>query len=369
MEGGRFLGSGTYGCAFTPPLLCKSEKQKDYGKVGKITEERFAKQEIQVANKIRKIPLSRNYFLFAEPEACDLAPEERQTDPGLQQCKEEFEERENDLEFDKLQQIIQPFGGTKPFYELFYSSSLHPRNFDFFHFMRHLLEAGATLLKAGVVHFDIHPGNMLIDKHKIVRILDFGLAFSTENINDVTLRGRWKRLRFGFEENAGHPANHNSEPPEITIMNAIRENRYTINQAINLTILGKQIFLDMDKVLGMSKTMCQKDMNSFWTTSNAAKKRDFVKLWKIYWPGFDAWAIGCILMETLKSLLLLPDFMKGPFHQRKALVLATLRGLLDPNPKDRLDCIEALALFDPGNPWLSRFGQDWLAARKRQRKK
>ncbi len=368
MEGGRFLGSGTYGCAFTPPLLCKGDKQKDYGKVGKITAERFAKQEIQVANKIRKVPLSRNYFLFAEPELCDLADEKKQTDPGLQQCEEEFEERGDELPLEAMKQIVQPFGGTKPFYELFYSSSLHPKNFDFFRFMAHMLEAGSTLLKARVVHFDIHPGNMLIDKQKIVRILDFGLSFDANTISDITLNGRWKRLRFGFEENAGHPANHNSEPPEITMMNAIRDNRYTIHQAAELTLMGKQIFMDMQKYLGMSKSLCEKDLESFWSTSSAARKRDFVKLWKIYWPGFDAWAIGCILMETLKSLILLPEFVKGPFQQRKTAVLATLRGLLDPNPKDRLDSMEALALFDPGNPWIHRFGQEWLAARKRQRK-
>ncbi len=368
MEGGRFLGSGTYGCAFTPPLLCKSDKQKDYGKVGKITEERFAKQEIQVANKIRKIPLSRNYFLFAEPELCELAPEELQTEPGLQQCKEEFEERGDELDYNQMKQIIQPFGGIKPFYEFFYTYSLHPKNFDFYKFMTHLLEAGSTLLLAGVCHFDIHPGNMLVDKHKTVRILDFGLSFPTDHINETTVNGRWKRIRFGFEENAGHPANHNSEPPEITIMNAIRKETYTVNQAIDLTVLGKFIFHDMDKYLGVSQESSRKDLQEFWKSSASARKKEFVKLWKIYWPGFDAWAIGCILMETLKSLLLLPDFVKGPFAERKTAVLATLRGLLHPNPRERLDCIEALSIYDPGSPWIQRFGQKWLAARKQQRK-
>ena len=72
-------------------------------------------------------------------------------------------------------------------------------------------------------------------------------------------------------------------------------------------------------------------------------------------------------MDVLKSLLLLPEFTQGPYKTRKASVLATLRGLLNPNPRERLDCIEALALFDPGNPWLARFGQKWLESRKQQR--
>lgn len=369
MEGGRFIDSGTFGCVFTPPLLCKSDKRIDYGKVGKITEERFAKQEIQVANKIRRFPLARNYFLLPEPESCELLEEEKQKDPGIQQCRDEFENHGDELDLKEMKQIIMPFGGTTPFYEYFHTMSLHPKNFDFFKFMIRMLEAGSILLVTGICHFDLHPGNLLVDKHKVVRILDFGLSFPTDNITNTIINGRWKRLRFGFEENAGHPSNHNSEPPEITIMNAVRKGQFTLTQAIGLTIMGKEIFQDMDKYLGISKETSRDDLHKFWNTSSFAKKRDYVNLWKIYWPGFDSWAMGCILMETFKSLVLLPDFTKGPFVHKRVALLATLRGLLDPNPRDRLDCIEALALFDPGNPWLARFGQKWLQSRKQQRKR
>jgi hypothetical protein len=77
MEGGRFLGSGTYGCAFTPPLLCKSDVKKEFGKVGKITLDVLAQQEVLIGKLIRRAPLARNYFLLPEPEACTLAPEEK----------------------------------------------------------------------------------------------------------------------------------------------------------------------------------------------------------------------------------------------------------------------------------------------------
>jgi hypothetical protein len=72
-------------------------------------------------------------------------------------------------------------------------------------------------------------------------------------------------------------------------------------------------------------------------------------------------------METLKFLLVLPEFANGEYKTKSNAVLATLRGMLAPNPKDRLDCVEALALFDPGNAWLARFGKKWLDARKQQR--
>lgn len=369
MEGGRLLGSGTYGCAFTPPLLCEGSSKKDYKKVGKITLEPLARQEIIVANRIRRVPLASHYFLLPEPESCTPAPEAVQEEPGIQECRDDFVLHGNTLEIESMKQIIEPFGGTKPFYLLFDNKSLHPKYFNFFFFMRHILEAGSTLLLAGVCHFDLHPGNLLIDNRKTVRILDFGLSFPTHNINEVVVNGRWKRLRFGKEPDAAHPQVVNSEAPELTIMNAIRRREYSVSDAVKQTVLGKPIFKEMETYLGISKETSRDDLLQFFETSKSARERNFVALWKIYWPGFDSWAIGCILLDTLKSLILLPEFVQGPYKTKKSVILAVIRGMLDPNPKDRLDCIEALALYDPGSPWISRFGQKWLAARKQQRAK
>jgi serine/threonine protein kinase len=368
MDGGRYIGSGTYGCVFTPPLLCKTGKQPSEKLVGKITTHKLAQQEIQVANKLRKFPLVRNYFLLPEPESCELAPEGEQVDPGIQECRDDFKTHGDDLDLDKMAQITIPFGGTKAYYELFLDQSLHPKRFDFFGFMKHILEAGSTMLLVGVCHFDLHAGNLLMDNKKVVRILDFGMSFPKNLINDVTLSGRWKRLRFGFEYDAAHPSIHNSEAPEITIMNAIRKGDYTVPNAVKLTVLGKDVFNDMEKYLGISRAKSRDELLEFFTKSDYARKRNFIMLWRTYWPGFDSWSLGCILLETLKMLLLLPEFTEGEYKTKKPAVLATLRGMLAPNPKERLDCLEALALFDPGNAWVARFGKKWLHVRKQQRR-
>lgn len=367
MKGGRFLGSGTYGCVFSPPLLCKKQQKMSPGRVGKITLEPFAQQEVQIANRIRRVPFADHYFLLPEAELCELASEDKQTDPGVKECRDLAETQKDILDFHEMRQIIMPFGGVKQFYQLFDDGSLKPNSFDFFKFVSHMLEAGSSLLLAGVCHFDLHQGNLLMDSHKVIRILDFGLSFSGTGVNEIVVNGRWKRLRFGFEPDAAHPSIHNSEPPELTLMNAIRRNEYTVEMAIKLVILGKEVFKDMETYLGVSKQESAQDMLTFWSTSTSAQQRNYVKLWKTYWPGFDAWSIGCILLDTLKYLLVFPEFTQGAYKTQQSRVLATLRGLLDPNPRNRLDCMEALSLFDPGNAWLSRYGQAWLAVRKRQR--
>lgn len=368
MEGGRYIGSGTYGCVFGPPLLCKSGKQPSDKLVGKITTNKLAEQEIQVANRLRKFPLVRNYFLLPQPESCELAPEEEQVDPGIQECRDDFKSHGEVLELNNMSQITIPFGGTKAYYELFLDQSIHPKRFDFFATMKHLLEAGSIMLLVGICHFDLHAGNLLMDNKKVVRVLDFGMSFPKGLINEVTLNGRWKRMRFGFEYDAAHPSIHNSEPPEITIMNAIRKGDYTVPNAVKLTILGKEIFKDMEKYLGMSKEKSRDDLIHFFERSSYAKKRNFIMLWRTYWPGFDSWSLACIFLETLKTLILLPEFTEGEYKKKKSSVLATLRGMLAPNPKDRLDCLEALSLFDPGNAFVSRFGKKWLQLRQQQRR-
>jgi serine/threonine protein kinase len=364
MEGGRYLGAGTYGCTFMPPLICKGSKKKDFGKVGKITTESLAQQEIRIANRLRKIPLASNYFLLPEPESCQPASEEKQSEPGLKECFDNFDAN---LPLEEFRQVTEPYGG-KPFYLSFDSVSLHPKRFDFLRYMRGLLEAGGTLLLAQVCHYDLHPGNLLIDKHKTVKIIDFGLSFTSSSISQDLLSARWKRLKFGFESDSAHPQVVNAEAPEINIMNAIRNKQYDIETAIKLTVLGKQIFKDMERYVGITREASRDSLLEFWTTSEYAKQRNYVNLWRTYWPGFDAWSIGVLILEILSMIILLPEFVQGPFKEKKIAILSALRGLLNPNPKERLDCIEALAVFDPGSPWIQRFGTKWLSIRKQQRK-
>lgn len=367
MEGGRLLGAGTYGCAFTPPLLCKDNTKRRFGKVGKITPDVLAEQEILVANRIRKVPLAKNYFLLPEPESCELAPEKKQKDPAIEECKDQFEDHDSELDLGEMKQLIEPFGGAVPFYIYVDSVTKNPKSLDFIPFMRHMLEAGSVLLLARVCHFDLHPGNLLVDNRKTVRILDFGLSFPADTIGDTVVDGRWKRLRFGFEADAAHPSIHNSEAPELTIMNALHRNEYTLENAVKLTVVGKPIFKDMETYLGKSREQSMKESLEFWRTSTYARKRNYVMLWKTYWPGFDSWSIACLLLNTLQVLLYRPDFLETETGRRMKIIQSTLLRMLEPSPRERLDCIEALAMFDPGNPWLARFGQKWLDSRKQQR--
>ena len=369
MEGGRLLGQGSYGCVFSPPLLCSSGNGKTQKReVGKITLKDDADKEIAVANKLREMPLVANYFILPYPESCLPKEVSSQKDQDLQLCIPITRENEYRLNWSETKQIFQPYGGNQPFYAILNSKDLHPSRFDFYSFMQHLLEAGALLVKAGVSHFDLHPNNLLVDEKGVVRILDLGQAFLSKSITPDVPEERWKQLFFGIEASniRPHDVILNAEPPEISIMNGIRNNILASN-AILYTVAGKPIFADMERYLGISKRKSQGEIQRFWETSEAAKQGDWTKIYELYWPGFDAWSVGAILLTVLKTQLTWPQFTEGVWKQKKIAVMQALRGLLHASPRDRMDCMEALVVFDPGNLWIEKFGKDWLNKREKQR--
>ena len=368
MEGGHLLGQGSYGCAFTPPLLCKTYKGNKSGKVGKVTKDTDAQKEVEIANLLRSKPLVKNYILLPDPELCEPAPLKNQKDKEIKNCEAVMRENEYKVNWKETRQIFIPFGGKIPIGNLLLSSNIHPKYFAFFDMMKHVLEAGALLATSGVCHFDLHPNNFIQDNYGVVRILDLGQAFNARTIDEEVLRLRWKVLFFGSEKDAPHPVITNSEAPEITVMNAVR-NGFETADAVKNVIQGKEIFNDIEKILGIPKTVSSKELQQFFDSSDSFKLGDYVGFWKYYWPGFDSWAIGCLLLTILSYQLSWTEFHQGEWQSKQQMTLLTLKGLLHPSPRKRLDCVEALFLYDPNNAWIRRFGKPWLEKRKEMRAK
>jgi serine/threonine protein kinase len=169
--GGKMLGEGAYGCVFAGPVLkCKGDsvaklpkntQVKDGMPLTKITIKSEADDEFSIAKQIQKIPLWKNYFLVAE-SICEPAPKQEQ----IQEC-----DIIKGKELNKYRVLTSSYGGVPIVsYKLnFYKNSFE----DIF---KHLLEAGALLALFGVVHWDLHLGNILVDSAAVPRIIDFNLA-------------------------------------------------------------------------------------------------------------------------------------------------------------------------------------------------
>lgn len=365
MDGGSLIGKGAYGCVFVPPLLCKSGQVPQGKMVGKLTMPGDAGQEIKIANRLRQFPLHRNYFVLAEPETCEPAERQKQTDINLARHKcTPLNGPDHRLEYDKVVQMFTPFGGSS-FWKVLKSSDIHPSRFDFFGFMRHMLEAGGSLHLAGIVHYDIYPPNILVDDKGVPRIIDFGISFAVQDISKQLIDNHFKELDFGIEPTVVDEV-LDVEPPEITVMNALEE-KYSLEDAIKFTILGKPALRNVEKFLGKPRLESEQELADFWSSSKATLAHDWTTCWKLYWPAIDSWSLGAIFLNLLKSQLTWPEFTQGPWKQKETVVRSVLLGLLHPNPRLRLDCIEALHQIDPENIWLKRFGKAWLEKRQQQR--
>lgn len=211
MEGGRLVGQGSYGCVFTPPLLCKSYKRHSFNRVGKVTDADDALHEIQIANLLRKAPLVNHYILLPDPESCQPAPLAKQKDRDIKDCEAVMRDNSYKVPWSESRQLFLPFGGRKPLGNMILASNIHPSSFSFLDFMTHILEAGSLLLVNGVCHYDLHPNNFLQDPYGVVRILDLGQAFDVRTITEETVKTRWKQLMFGYEEDAPNSMVTNAE--------------------------------------------------------------------------------------------------------------------------------------------------------------
>ncbi len=359
MEGGDLLTQGAYGCIFDKPLKCKGKQQKGVKKgIAKLTEEIDAKQELAIAKILRKAPLTTNYFILANPESCEPKPEAKQTEEDIDKCQ--VLDR---VSIADMRQIYMPWGG-----QVLYDVNTHPKQFNLLRFMIHMLEAVGTMTLHGVCHFDLHPGNIVVDANKTPRIIDYGMAFQGPNVTAQTVQFRWKVLKFGTPAKSQHWIS-NQEPPEITAINAYANSGYDIKTAIEEVVFTKDIFAQMARpFLGIPRSSNVKEFLEFWNTSKVCQQKQWVEFFRLYWTGFDSWSLGTIFLTFLIQQTFFLSFTESDlWKNHQVQIQTTLRGLLEINPRKRLDAIEALAILDPGNAWIKRFASGWLDARMKQK--
>jgi serine/threonine protein kinase len=251
--------------------------------------------------------------------------------------------------------VISDFGGRS--FSSLAGKNLRPGSFDYFEFFEHLLEACAYLALQGVVHYDLHRSNILIDAIGVARLLDFGMSFSARQINKNTLATRWKV----------YDPKYDSEPPEVTIITGLRDN-ISLSNAIDECIYGKPVFSVAEDILEISKATAKSQLQKFTERSASFQKQDWVAFWSTYWTGFDAFALGAVLLNVLKVQITLPQFTADPRWIEKGDRIMKILGLMiHPDPSERYDCVEALALWDSKNALLRNNGAVWLQTRKQQR--
>ena len=239
------------------------------------------------------------------------------------------------------------------------------KEFPFFKFMSNLLEIGAYLVLNGMVHNDLHSANILLNKEYYPRLIDFGRCYAANEITKEVL----DNLAADYRPTGG-PENVElgQITPECSTQDGLSQG-YAFEIIVEDLYNKKPGLLYAERLFGQSRQQQLNEFQSFWKTSKSVNQKDFVKFWNLYWPTVDAWAIGHCLASILKKFSMSNTFMTAPAWKKKFSIIKTvITGLLRASPRNRIDCVEALAIYDPMNSVvLSPSGKAWLMKKQSQK--
>jgi serine/threonine protein kinase len=363
MKGGALRGQGTYGCVFQPALLCRGSKNPiDPNKVGKITDYTDAKNELKIAKHIRTIPGYQNYVVISEPGSCTPRAKSKQVDPDLEKCQ--FSEN---IQLNTVVQLIMPYGGL-PLSRI----NLDPSTFDFFRFMEDILSIGTFLVLNDICHFDLWGQNVLFDRTNKPRLIDFGFTFQPSKIVSSDLYLRWRELAYDYD----------TEPPEVTLMHASQQN-ISVDEAIRQLKNQLPALHNLTALCNVSPDKWALQLKRWSSMSQSFQQHNWFSCWKTYWPGFDAWSIGALLLSVLDTQMHFKNFQTSTAWLEKGTLIKTiLKGMCHPHPAYRYDAVEALSFLTKGaHPLISSAdvfvgsestdeplsGREWIEEKKARR--
>ena len=352
MKGGSLKGEGRYGCVFQPMLKCKNKSLKPTTKVGKITPLIDAKNEIMIGEYLKSIPNSSTYTVYAEHDACIPDVEKIQTDPDLDECSL--------LQTNKLDEMVQltlPWGGY-PLSRI----DLKPTSFKFFKIFEQCLAIGAFIVLHDICHFDISVQNILINAGHSPKLIDFGFSFRGSKLKREDKRNIWRQYSY----------DHDTESPEVTLLLSANKG-VPVEYSINELVKQKPAVQRLAILCGVSPSKWGQDIKAWTEQSNHFSKMEWYEIFKLYWPGFDAWSLGAVLLIILEIQVSFQSFVKEKeWVEKGELVKQVLRGMCNANPVQRLDAAEALHLFTQGtHPLISSSsassGAKWISEKQKSR--
>jgi serine/threonine protein kinase len=325
------ISEGGFGCVYIPPLMCSSRNKapRPVGKmvVSKVQENKYSKQEIELVEKIRTLPLASHYFLLPEPEICHLNASEKKM------VRESCETTE-DVPFEKLTQISIAYGGQS-----LRTAVIDFKSFSLKRFMKHLLEGVSLLKKNNLAHADLHLGNILLGSNNLPLMIDFAKLISFDETSPTMYKTHFLAFLAGYEQ----------IPPEGVLMAGLHTTSKTAEQIIDVIPNMKSTFSLAANYLNYSREEVQSDLRTFlkrFIQENPKTYMDLPTFWRLIAPKFDAYSCGNIFLTILVSFLRSPYFAQRQYSMGRDQINKVIRGLICANPYERLSPEDALLLLN-----------------------
>jgi len=167
----RFLSSGAYGCVYYPGYNCEGKPLKKNGLVTKLVKDNFTTQtEIVVGNHVRKhVPDYGKHFIVVSKQ-CHV--DESKLDPLREGCKM--------LDRSRTRNYVLLYSVYLKSIELYDMIERGVRLYQLLRFFFDLVHKVTLLTDTGIVHNDLHMGNVLYTSKGNLFVIDFGLSIKAD---------------------------------------------------------------------------------------------------------------------------------------------------------------------------------------------
>jgi|TARA_Y100000389_G_C17469496_1_gene528997 serine/threonine protein kinase len=210
-RGGKYLGKGTYGCVFSPPLNCVDDDNQTQH-VGKIFfNKEAAEEELKVTNSYVKSIDPEGEFTNMFVKQCDLT--KQKFEEILKKNPQFLEDNVNLIEEcsvneEQTIQLIYMHKGES-LEKIINEKVIQPLEYkEIFYYLLPLIKGLVKMDDKKIMHRDIKPDNIIRTENKHILFIDFGLAIEYDK---------------AFMEEEDYVLGHNYPyyPPEFNLRNEL----------------------------------------------------------------------------------------------------------------------------------------------------
>jgi hypothetical protein len=197
MDGGKVIGSGTYGCVFKPPLMCEDDTERPKNYISKVMNRRNAEEEDReikrILDLVKHIPNHEDYYMVSGVKICKpKQPESEDLRDYNDKCYALLRKNIYVLKFrDEIDKgnilMLQIPDGGASIDDLFREKLTIDEFTNINKAMIRLLNDGiGPLNESNILHMDVKGGNIVYSqKEKKAKLIDWGLALNYTNPNKV----------------------------------------------------------------------------------------------------------------------------------------------------------------------------------------
>lgn len=169
----NFIGSGSYGCTYQPPLPCKNKRSKiDSKYIMKVLEPDEAKRELKMSKLLYMIDPKQNFYLYLVPEEpCLIDVPINQLESKCSQIKTNYEG------------YVMKYGGIN-LQEIAINQPERITLYQTIKWLHKLILAVQILQSIRIIHYDIKLGNLTVDDNNEIYMIDFGLSWQSSTLTD-----------------------------------------------------------------------------------------------------------------------------------------------------------------------------------------